>query len=228
MQKILSIIVPVYNEESFIGISLPKICQLDLNKEVIVIDDGSKDKTLKILKELQEKYQFQLIEQPINRGKGAAVQKGLQEIKGDYFIICDADLEYDPADIIKLFQKIQTSPNNKLVIYGSRFKNKVHISFHYLVNYFLTNLTNVLFKSDLTDMETCFKLLPAKALASINLSGKRFEIEPEITIGLIKAGYTIQELPIKYNRRNYQDGKKITPIDGVKAVITILKNKFRK
>lgn len=220
MNDKLSIIVPVYNEESLIPVSLPEIFDLAINKEVIVIDDGSNDKTPKILRDFKNKYEFTLITQTHNQGKGAAVKRGLEEIKGAYFIICDADLEYDPQDIILLFSKAKNLPN-KTAIYGSRFKNHHPLSFHYFVNRFLTLLTNILFGSRLTDMETCFKLIPVDALEKIKLSGQRFEIEPEITAQLLKKGYKIIESPINYKRRGYTDGKKITALDGLLAVKTL-------
>ncbi len=223
----LSIIVPVFNEEHLIEKSLPTICQLSINKEVIVVDDGSSDRTPIILVALQKQHNFHLIRQEPNQGKGAAVKRGLKEITGNYFIVCDADLEYDPNDIERLFLKMSSLINSendgKLAIFGSRFLNKPRPSFHYLVNRFLTELTNLLFRVKLTDMETCFKLIPTSALASINLSGKRFEIEPEITARLIKSGYKIKEFPISYARRGYSEGKKITAKDGLLAVITIFK-----
>jgi glycosyltransferase involved in cell wall biosynthesis len=224
----LSIIVPVYNEENLVLLSLPPIFNLPINKEVLVIDDGSSDHTLKILEDLKKEYKFKLIAQKVNQGKGAAIKKGLENINGDYFIICDADLEYDPQDIITLFNKIQKYRlDKKVVIYGSRFKNKPSLSFHYLVNTFLTKLTNLLFFSHLTDMETCFKLVPKEALLEITLSGKRFEFEPEITSQLLKKGYKIKEIPISYNRRSYKEGKKITAKDGFLAIKTLIRERFK-
>jgi glycosyltransferase involved in cell wall biosynthesis len=224
----LSIIVPVYNEENLVLLSLPPIFNLPINKEVLVIDDGSSDHTLKILEDLKKEYEFKLITQKVNQGKGAAIKKGLENINGDYFIICDADLEYDPQDIITLFNKIQKYKlDKKVVIYGSRFKNKPSLSFHYLVNTFLTKLTNLLFFSHLTDMETCFKLVPKEALLEITLSGKRFEFEPEITSQLLKKGYKIKEIPISYNRRSYKEGKKITAKDGFLAIKTLIRERFK-
>ncbi len=227
-QPKLSIIVPVFNEEHLIARSLPVICDLNIAKEVIVIDDGSSDKTPEILLGLQKAHNFTLIRQEKNQGKGAAVKKGLEKINGDYFIVCDADLEYNPQDIINLFKAaLETEPTQQPVaIYGSRFKNNYPISFHYFVNRFLTSLTNLLFGGHLTDMETCFKLIPRSALNHIRLDGKRFEIEPEITARLLKKGYKIKELPIGYNRRSYRDGKKITPKDGFLAVTTLFKERL--
>ena len=226
MNKLLSIIIPIYNEEKIVADSLPAIFNLKINKEIIIVNDGSTDNTLTTLVDLNKQYNFQLINQQTNQGKGAAVKKGLEIIKGDYFIICDADSEYDPQDIIKLFQEIDKEKKDNLVIYGSRFLNNRTLSFHYLVNRFLTTLTNLLFGGRLTDMETCFKLIPRKALEKIKLTGRRFEIEPEITAQLLKNNYQIKELPINYYRRSYREGKKITPKDGVLAITTLLREKL--
>jgi len=226
MNKLLSIIIPIYNEEKIVADSLPAIFNLKINKEIIIVNDGSTDNTLTTLVDLNKQYNFQLINQQTNQGKGAAVKKGLEIIRGDYFIICDADSEYDPQDIIKLFQEINKEEKDNLVIYGSRFLNNRTLSFHYLVNRFLTTLTNLLFGGRLTDMETCFKLIPRKALEKIKLTGRRFEIEPEITAQLLKNNYQIKELPINYYRRGYREGKKITPKDGVLAITTLLREKL--
>ncbi len=227
-KPILSIIIPIYNEENVVADSLPAIFNLSIDKEVVVVNDGSTDDTLTILEELNKKYQFKLIDQRINQGKGAAVKRGLEEINSDYFIVCDADLEYNPQEIINLLEFIRKENNDSLVVYGSRFLNHKPKTFHYLVNKFLTTLTNILFGGQLTDMETCFKLIPASALEKIKLSGKRFEIEPEITAQLLKNNYQIKELQISYDRRGYKDGKKITPKDGVLAVKTLIKERFKK
>ncbi len=225
-EKILSIIIPVYNEEKIVAASLPLIFNLKLQAEYILVNDGSTDKTLKILKELQGKYNFKLIDQPTNQGKGAAVKRGLEEISGDYFIVCDADAEYDPEDIVYLFKQACLSGNKNTAIYGSRFLLNKNLSFHYLVNGFLTALTNILFGSHLSDMETCFKLIPKECLKMLKLSGRRFEIEPEITAQLLKAGCKIIEFPISYRRRGYRDGKKIKARDGLLAIRTLFQEKF--
>lgn len=227
-EKLLSIIIPIYNEDKIVEKSLPTIFNLNINKEIIIVNDGSTDKTWPILQALSSKYAFRLIDQATNCGKGAAVKRGLQEINGDYFIVCDADLEYDPADIILLFSEIIKANNDQLVIYGSRFLNRPSFSFHYSINKFLTELTNWLFRARLTDMETCFKLIPATALNKIKLSGKRFEIEPEITAQLLKAGYQIKEFPINYNRRGYKEGKKIKARDGLLAIKTLFEERLFK
>lgn len=225
-EKSLSIIIPIYNEEKIAADYLPSIFALPIKKEVIIVNDGSTDDSLLIIRELKEIYDFRLIDQATNQGKGAAIKRGIKEAKGDYFIVCDADAEYDPVDIISLFKQIIIAPEKKTAIYGSRFLKNRPFSFHYLVNYFLTGLTNILFRSHLTDMETCFKLIPSEALAQIKLSGRRFEIEPEITAQLLKNGYKISELPINYKRRSYQEGKKIKARDGLLAILTLFREKF--
>ncbi|MEI6529404.1 MAG: glycosyltransferase family 2 protein [Candidatus Falkowbacteria bacterium] len=225
--KLLSIIVPVYNEEKIAAGYLPSIFNLKLNAEIIIVNDGSTDNTVEVLNKLHENYNFKLINQASNQGKGAAVKRGLEEISGDYFIICDADAEYNPEDIIILFKEIVSCQDEQTVIYGSRFILNKKISFHYLINFFLTSLTNILFGSQLTDMETCFKLMPSACLNKIKLSGRRFEIEPEITAQLLKANYKIIEVPINYQRRSYQDGKKIKARDGLLAIRTLIEEKFK-
>ncbi len=225
-EKLLSIIIPIYNEEKIVAESLPAIFNLAINKEVIIVNDGSTDQTAAILNDLNAQYNFKLINHPTNQGKGAAVGRGLEEIRGDYFIICDADLEYSPDDITRLWQAAQDNKKDKLAFYGSRFLLHPPKTAHYFINKFLTVLTNLLFGGKLTDMETCFKLLPRAALTEIKLSGRRFEIEPEITAQLLKHGYQIQELPISYKRRGYREGKKIKARDGLLAIKTLLKEKL--
>ncbi len=224
--RLLSIIIPIYNEEHVAAESLPRILELPINKEVVIVNDGSTDQTKVIIEELGKRYDFRLIDQPTNQGKGAAIKRGLEEIKGSHFIVCDADQEYEPDDIIRLFSASQKE-NENVAIYGSRFLNQKPFAFHYFVNRFLTSLTNLLFSSHLSDMETCFKLVPTPALGKIRLSGRRFEIEPEITAQLLKNGYQIKELPINYSRRSYQEGKKIRARDGWLAIKTLLREKLK-
>ncbi len=228
MGPVLSIIIPVYNEEKIVAQSLPPIFNLKITKQVIIVNDGSTDETLKIIKNLESQYSFTLINQTLNKGKGAAIRRGLEEIRGDYFIIYDADSEYNAGDVTMMFDYINKENNlsKKLVLYGSRFLEKSELSFHYIVNTFLTKLTNFLFSSKLTDMETCLKMIPSSALNEIKLSGKGFEIEPIITAQLLKNNYIIKEVPISYNRRSYKDGKKIKAKDGFIAVLTLFKERF--
>lgn len=236
--NLLSIIIPIYNEDKIVAESLPLIFNLDLPKEIIIVNDGSTDQTLSVLNDLSKKYNYTLINQVTNQGKGAAIKLGLENINGDYFIICDADLEYNPSDIIKLWEtaknyakELNEKPGkeqeiNNVAFYGSRFLNKAPRSFHSLVNWSLTFLTNILFGGNLSDMETCFKLIPATALKNIKLKGKRFEIEPEITAQLLKNNFKIKEIAISYNKRGYKEGKKIKARDGLMAIKTLIKERF--
>lgn len=239
MHPILSIVIPIYNEEKIVAQSLLPIFNLVIAKQIIVINDGSTDKTYKILKDLKSKYDFTLINQELNQGKGTAIKHGLKEIKGDYFIIYDADSEYSASDVTMMFEYIIKEKDKqnqaaaitnqlprKFALYGSRFLKKSKLSFHYFVNVFLTKLTNLLFSSRLTDMETCLKMIPTDALNEIKLNGKRFEIEPIITAQLLKNNYLIIEVPINYKRRSYKDGKKIKAKDGFIAVLTLFKERF--
>lgn len=228
--NLLSIIIPIYNEEKIVAESLPLIFGLKLPKEIIIVNDGSTDQTLETLIALNKKYDYTLLNQITNQGKGTAIRRGLENIKGDYFIICDADLEYEPNDIIKLWETAknyyETNRTEDAAFYGSRFLDRHPKNFHTLINWFLTYLTNLLFGSRLSDMETCFKLVPKEALEKISLKSKRFELEPEITAQLLKNGYQIKEIAVSYNKRGYKEGKKIKARDGFIAIKTLLKEKF--
>lgn len=225
-KKILSLIIPVYNEAGLIDSSLPPIIQLPIDKEVIVVDDGSSDGTGAKLEKLNRAHNFRLIRLDKNGGKGVAVRQGLAAATGSHFTICDADLEYNPADIISLFNEALSLNDSRQVIYGSRFKVRRPITIYYLFNIFITRLFNLLFKTSLSDVETCFKLVPLAAMDQITLESKRFEMELEITAKLIKSGYKIKELPIDYWPRKINEGKKIRVIDGFRAIIMALKQRF--
>lgn len=236
MNPVLSIIIPIYNEGRLVARSLPPIFNLAIAKQVIIVNDGSTDETCKILNSLKSKYDFTLINQEFNQGKGLAIRRGLKEVRADYFIIYDADSEYNANDVAIMFEYItqeksgqaiiKDNKSKKFALYGSRFLKKPKLSFHYIVNYFLTKLTNLLFSSSLTDMETCLKMIPTSALNEIKISGKRFEIEPIITAQLLKNNYVIKEFPVSYNRRGYKEGKKIKAKDGLIAVLTLFKERF--
>ncbi len=227
-KKLLSIIVPIYNEAKIIKDSLPPVFNLKINKEIIIIDDGSSDETNTILKTLQNNYKFKLIEKNRNQGKGQAIKTALQYIAGDYFIVYDADQEYKAQDIVYLLEEIKKEKKEKTVIYGSRFLTTYPHNFHYLINKFLTSITNILFGSQLTDMETCLKIIPRSALDEIKLEGGRFEIEPEITAQLLKNSYTIRERAITYTHRSYQEGKKIKARDGLLAIKTLISERLKR
>lgn len=233
----LSIIVPVYNEEATIKVVLSKLLKqkLPCSTEIIVVDDGSFDKTVKEIKNLKSQFRnLKLLLHRYNQGKGEAIKTGIKASHGDYILIQDADLEYNPEEIPKLIAPLLKTKSMKgqiktlKAIYGSRFKYKqVKISLpYYLGNMFLTFLTNVLFGTNLTDMETGYKLLPTEFMKSIKLKASRFDIEPEITAKLIKAGFSITEVPISYMGRSHLAGKKLTITDAFAAIKTLVSHKF--
>jgi glycosyltransferase involved in cell wall biosynthesis len=213
----LSIIIPVYNEQDTILEVVRKVQSLNIEKEIIVIDDCSTDDTTNKLTENNIYY----LRHEINKGKGAAIKTGISHAKGDWVVIQDADLEYNPEDIPLLFE--HTSNNE--IIYGTRFhKGQTHKkSLNYYGNRFLTYATNILFSSNITDMETGMKLIRADVLRTIHLEQDRFGFEPEITAKLLKGGYKIKEVGISYNPRSFEEGKKITWKDGVQALLLLIK-----
>ncbi len=231
----LSIIIPVFNEEKTIlqildlvrKVELPK----DLKKEIIVVNDASFDSTADLIK--GEKKDIKYIEHKINQGKGAAVSSGIKESIGEIILIQDADLEYDPKYYPILLAPILNQTCQ--VVYGTRLKNyplkiwgrhKTVLPTHLIANKFLTLLTNLLYGSKLTDMETCYKVFKKDILNTIKLKAKRFDFEPEITAKILKLGIKIEEIPIKTTPRDYTEGKKIGFIDGLVAIWTIIKYRF--
>lgn len=223
--KKLSIIIPVYNEEKTIDAVLRAVfsCRLKgWNKEIIVVDDGSKDKTSSILLKKWNKKCIVLIKK-INEGKGSAVWHGLQKVTGNIILIQDADLEYSPRDYATLlapFENPQVS-----IVYGSRFLGS-HLStmFVYaLGNKFVTLVTNILYNSTITDMETGYKVFQKNVIDEIEFTAKGFDFEPEFTAKVLKNGYRIYEVPISYFGRTFSEGKKLTWRDGVIALWTLIK-----
>lgn len=233
----ISIIIPVYNEENTIQTVLNKVVSVKLpyglRKEIIVIDDGSTDKTPVEIKSLQKKIVFKSLRNDNNRGKGFAVRVGIKNSSGELIIIQDADLEYNPKDFSRLISPI--IEKNAQVVYGSRFinyplklwgKNKTILPSHWVGNKLMTFVTNLLYGSKLTDMETGYKLFKKEALSNIRLTANRFDIEPEITAKLLKKGYKIFEVEIKTNPRTFKEGKKISWRDGIGAILTLFKYRF--
>jgi len=215
--------MPVYNEEGTIEEIVSRVLAVPLPIELIVVDDGSTDKTRALLSKLAEGRQFKVLLQDENRGKGAAVRKGFGEASGDIFIIQDADLEYSPEEYPELIELIVRGKAD--AVYGSRFlgRHRAFLFTHYLGNRFLTLVTNVLYNTILTDMETCFKAIRADRVRQMTLRSNRFGIEPEITAKLFKMGCRVYEVPITYEGRGYEEGKKISWKDGLEALWVLLK-----
>ena len=220
---LLSVIMPVYNEEGTIEEIVSRVLAVPLPIELIVVDDGSTDETRALLSKLAEARQFKVFLQDENRGKGAAVRKGFAEARGDIFIIQDADLEYSPEEYPELIDLIVRGKAD--AVYGSRFlgRHRAFLFTHYLGNRFLTLVTNVLYNTILTDMETCFKAIRADRVRQMTLRSNRFGIEPEITAKLFKMGCRVYEVPITYEGRGYEEGKKISWKDGLEALWVLLK-----
>jgi glycosyltransferase involved in cell wall biosynthesis len=224
----LSIIIPIFNEKDTILELLSKIKKVGLKKEyeVLMIDDGSTDGTRHILEKLKNEKNYKIIFKEKNSGKGESLKLGFKNATGEYVIVQDADLEYDPKDYLKLLEEI--SKHKKVVIYGSRFMGhyKDMSSLHYFGNQLLTFITNLLYGVRLTDMETCYKLFPRQLIQNIKLKASRFEFEPEVTAKIIKKGYKIIEVPISYTGRSHSEGKKITWKDGFSAIFSLVKYRF--
>jgi glycosyltransferase involved in cell wall biosynthesis len=216
----VSFLIPAYDEESTIGEVLDRIAALDLETQVIVVDDGSSDRTAEIAEE-----KGALVVRQANRGKGAALRAAIPHVDGDVAVIQDADMEYDPADVPELIEPIARGVAD--VVFGSRLSGgrpqRAYLFWHLLGNRFLSLLTNVLFNTTLSDMETGYKAFRAEVLRSLDLREDRFGIEPEITGKVCKRKLRIYELPIAYYGRTYEEGKKITWRDGFKAIWVLLR-----
>ncbi len=222
----LSIVIPCYNEESTIKEVLDKVKAVDIPKEIIIINDGSTDSTAEIIESEKEGVHV-IFNSLINIGKGAAVRIGFEHVTGDIVIIQDADLELDPNEYHLLIEPILKGETN--IVYGSRFlKNKKIGSFlQRFANRFLVALTNVLYNSQLTDMETAYKVFKSGLLKKLHLKKLKFDFEPEITAQFLKLNEKIVEVPIKYNPRSTYEGKKINWKDGVMAIYTLFRYRFR-
>ena len=223
---LLSVVMPAYNERETIEEIIGRVLSVPLRIELIVVDDGSKDGTRDILTELAKTKPFKLIFQPKNGGKGAALRRGFEEVTGDLVVIQDADLEYSPEEYPELISLICEGRAD--VVYGSRFlgRHRVFLFTHYAGNRLLTLLTNMLYNTMLTDMETCYKVMRTEVLRSFSLQQNGFGIEPELTAKIFKRGYRVYEVPITYDGRGYEEGKKITWRDGVVALWVLLKYRF--
>jgi len=249
----LSVIIPVYNEEGTIREIINQVRAVDLGdieKEIIVVDDGSTDRTREILAEEVAKYEgkheghegehegregererhegeFRVFYHEHNQGKGGAVQTGLAHATGDIILIQDADLEYDPREYPQLLRPILEGRSQ--VVYGSRFlggPRKAMFFWHMVGNKFLTLVTNILYDTILSDMETCYKVFTAEVARQLNLKSKGWGFDPEITAKILKRGYRIYEVPISYTGREYHEGKKISWRDAFTVLWTLLKYRF--
>jgi glycosyltransferase involved in cell wall biosynthesis len=225
----LSVIVPVFNERNTVVEVVRRMRAVELpdgiEREIIVIDDGSSDGTRDVLRQLGDST-VRILVHGENRGKGAAVRTGLALATGDYVLIQDADLEYDPDDWPRLISPVMRG--RARVVYGSRFtgERRNMLLLHWIGNRTLSLVTNILFNSTLSDMETCYKLVDRKLLVDLGLRSDHFDIEPEITAKILKRGIRIYEVPISYMGREFDEGKKITWRDGFAALWTLVKFRF--
>ena len=223
----LSVIVPVFDERNTVVEIVRRMRAVDLpvDLEIVIVDDGSTDGTRDVLRQLGDST-VRVITHEANRGKGAAIRSGLAHVHGDLVLVQDADLEYDPEDWPKLLAPILRGKAR--VVYGSRFtgERRNMLFLHWVGNRFLSLLTNVLYNTTLSDMETCYKLFDRALIDSLTLRAQRFEFEPEVTAKILRQGIRIYEVPISYTGREFDEGKKITWRDGFVALWTLVKYRF--
>jgi glycosyltransferase involved in cell wall biosynthesis len=224
----LSVVIPVYNEKNTVEEIIKLVRAVDgIEKEIIIVDDASKDGTVEILKKLQlSQPDLKIVFKEGNKGKGDTLKIGFKMTTGDYVIVQDADLEYDPQDYQKLIRTLNEGRVD--VVYGSRFSGNYEdmTNLHYFGNKLLTLATNLFFGVMLTDMETCYKLIPGDFVRKLEIKSSRFDFEPEITAKILKSGLRIKEVPISYKGRNKFEGKKISWKDGFAAIFTLIKYRF--
>jgi glycosyltransferase involved in cell wall biosynthesis len=225
----LSVIVPVYNERNTVAeiVRRMRSVELPIEREIVIVDDGSEDGTRDVLTQLGDST-VRVVKHAVNRGKGAAIRTGLENATGDVMLVQDADLEYDPEDWPKLLAPVLKGRAH--VVYGSRFtgERRNMLFLHWVGNRFLSLVTNILYNSTLSDMETCYKLFERDVLDGIQLQAERFDFEPEFTAKILRRGIRIYEVPISYAGREPHEGKKITWRDGITALWTLVKYRFVK
>ncbi|HLT20824.1 MAG TPA: glycosyltransferase family 2 protein [Thermomicrobiales bacterium] len=224
---LVSVIIPVYNERNTIRELLRRVRAVDIPKELIIVDDASTDGTWEILKEEARRPGTRLFRHRRNIGKGGAVRTGLANASGDIILIQDADLEYDPRDYFVLLRPILEGRSQ--AVYGSRFlgEHKAMYFWHAVGNRFLTLVTNILYDSTLTDMETCYKVFTREIADSLQIQQDRWGIDPEITAKILRQGVRIYEVPISYTGRETWEGKKISWKDGLVVLMTLIRYRFR-
>jgi glycosyltransferase involved in cell wall biosynthesis len=223
---VLTVVMPVFNEKATVEEIVGRVLAVPVRIELIAVDDASTDGSQEILDRLSREKGFRLLRQDRNQGKGAAVRRGIEAATGDVIVVQDADLEYSPEEYPDLLDLIRRGKAD--AVFGSRFigRHRCFLFTHYLANLFLNLVTNVLYNTTMTDMETCFKAVRADVLKELDLKSDRFGIEPEITAKLFKRGARVYEVPITYEGRDYSEGKKITWRDGFPALWTLLKYRF--
>lgn len=227
---LLSVVMPVYNEKTTLLAIIERVlgAPIDLERELILVDDCSTDGTEELYPQLEQRFpnaKIRLFKHSVNQGKGAALRTGFAEARGDIILIQDADLEYDPQDYPQLLKPILDGRAD--VVYGSRFvgggEHRVLYYWHYVGNTFLTWLSNMCTNINLTDMETCYKVFRSEVIKNIRLRSNRFGFEPEVTAKVARGGWRVYEVGISYSGRSYEEGKKITWKDGLKAVFSIFR-----
>ena len=224
----ISVVIPVYNEATTVKELIARVQSVPIDKEIIIVDDGSSDGTRDVLRGLQGQARLTILFHEKNQGKGAALRTAFQQVKGDIVVIQDADLEYDPQEYGKLIKPILDGKAD--VVYGSRFlggPHRVLLFWHYVGNKILTLFSNMLTNLNLPDMETCYKVFKASLLKQFSIESNRFGVEPEITTKLARLKCRIYEVDISYSGRDYTEGKKINWKDGIAAFYWIIKFTFR-
>jgi len=224
----LSVVIPAYNEEKTVAEIIRRVQAVPLEKEIIVVDDGSTDRTGEILKEIASSGRVKVIFQERRQGKGAALRRGFAQVSGEVIVVQDADLEYHPGDFVRLLEPIQKG--RARIVYGSRILGKNPFSYlrYWLGGLFLSKLTNILYGSKITDEPTCYKMFRREILQEIDLKAKGFEFCPEFTAKVLRRGEKILEVPISYSPRSMAAGKKIRWKDGFVAVYTLIKYRIVK
>jgi len=221
----LSVIMPVFNEGSTIEKIIQKVKKVNIDKQIIIVDDGSTDRTREILEKWKDE-DIKVIYHKRNQGKGSAIRTAIPYVEGEVTVIQDGDLEYDPEDYHRLISPILDGKTK--IVYGSRFlrvNKPIYLRF-LLGNIFLTWLINILYHSKITDSYTCYKTFASDVLRNLTLRAKRFEFEAEVTVKLLKKGYNVQEVPISYSPRTLREGKKISWKDALLGILTIVKHKY--